>query len=221
MKIKKIEVLEERENTGCITVKDPENSHNFALSSGVYVKNSADGRGSSIDSVGGDAKGFTELDDIYYFSRKMYRALKYPLSRVTAGQEKREADIVFGGSQTSEITRDEIKWSKFLERQQNKFCEEFKHLFLLHLKFKGLYKEYNLNKQKINVYMNSPSNYKEQMSQSFLETRFNNYSILADRNEFSKYYLMKKYLKWSDDEIEENVKDIKKDKEMFPKEEGY
>lgn len=44
------------------------------------------------------------------------------------------------------------------------------------------------------------------MDQMFLETRFNNYQIMADRQEFSKYYLMKKYLKWSDDEIMDNVK---------------
>ena len=109
MKVTKIERLSIREDTACLTIKDPGNNHNFMLSTGIFVKNSADGRGSQVETVGGNAAGFTELDDLYYFSRKLYRALKYPLSRVSAGQEKREADIVFGGSSMEEITRDEIK----------------------------------------------------------------------------------------------------------------
>jgi len=214
MKIRKIEKLDHREDTGCLTIKDPGNNHNFGLSVGIFVKNSADGRGSQIESIGGDSKGFTELDDIYYFARKMYRALKYPLSRITAGQEKREADITFGGGSTGEITRDEVKWAKFLERQQRKFTKELLNLFLLHLDFVGLKKQYELSPKKIQIWMNYPSDYREQMSQNFLETRFNNYSTLADREEFSTYYLMRKYLKWTDEEILENVKMKKKDKEL-------
>lgn len=187
-----------------------------------YMPQSADGRGSQIESVGGNAAGFSELDDVYYFARKLYRALKYPLSRVSAGQEKREADIMFGGSNTGEISRDEIKWAKFLERQQRRICDDFTSMFLLHLDFRGLKKLYELDRTKIKVNLNKPSNYKEQMDQNFLETRFNNYSTLADRPEMSKYYLMKKYLKWSDDEIDANVKGMKKDKELgFQVEEAF
>jgi len=137
MKIKRIEKLKIREDTGCLTIKDPGHNHNFKLSTGVFVKNSADGRGSQIDTIGGNSTGFTELDDLYYFARKLYRALKYPLSRVSAGQEKRESEILFGGQRTEEITRDEIKWAKFLERQQNRMCDDLLDLFLLHLNFKG------------------------------------------------------------------------------------
>jgi hypothetical protein len=196
--------------TGALT-NEPEV---FSMLENYYLPQSADGRGSQIDSVGGNAAGFAELDDIYYFARKMYRALKYPASRVNAEEQKSQGDILFGGGSTGEISRDEIKWSKFLERQQKKFCREFENLFLLHLEFKGLKKQYDLDHKKIKIFMNPPSNYKEQMEQNFLETRFNNYSTLADRAEMSKYYLMKKYLNWSDDEIDANVAGQKKDKEL-------
>jgi hypothetical protein len=186
----------------------------FSMLENYYLPQSADGRGSQIDSVGGNAAGFAELDDVYYFARKMYRALKYPASRVTASQEKREGDILFGGSSTGEISRDEIKWSKFLEKQQSKFCRELEKLFLLHLDFKGLKKQYELDNKKIKIHMTPPSNYKEQMEQNFLETRFNNYSSLADREEMSKYYLMRRYLKWSHDEIQLNVDGKSKDLSM-------
>jgi hypothetical protein len=121
---------------------------------------------------------------------------------------------MFGGNSTQEISRDEIKWAKFLERQQNKFEYELTMLFLLHLEFKGLKREYELTEKKIKCILVPPSNYKEQMEQNFLESRYNNYQALADRPEISKYYLMTKFLKWSEEDIQENVDGLKKDQKL-------
>lgn len=183
-----------------------------------WLPQSADGRGSDVDTVGGNPAGFAELDDIYYFARKLYRALKYPMSRVTAQQEKREAEVLFGGTSVGEISRDEIKWSKFLERQQIQFCREFRDLFLLHLEFKGMKMEYELTKSKLNIVMQSPSHYREQMEQNFLAQRFDNYNSLAGNEEMSKYYLMGKYLKWDETEIKDNADGLKKDVKLGFKE---
>jgi hypothetical protein len=179
-----------------------------------FLPQSADGRGSDITSVGGDAKGFAELDDIYYFARKLYRALKYPQSRVTAQQEKQEGDVLFGGTSVGEISRDEIKWAKFLEKQQNRITDELLDLFMLHLQFKGLQKEYGITRKSLNLAMNPPNQYKYQMEQNFLQQHFDNYQTLANNEEFSKAYLMKKYLGWDDDEIKTNSEGIEKDIEL-------
>lgn len=176
-----------------------------------YLPQSAEGRGSSIDTIGGNTNMFSELDDVYYFQKKLYRSLKYPASRITAGQEGREGEIMYGQGQTSEISRDEIKWAKFLERQQKRVCGSLTDMFLLHLEFKGMKKPYELTNKKIAVIMNPPSKYKEQMEQMFNDSRFSNYQQLADRPEFSKYYLMKRYLKWDDEEIQANVDGKQKD----------
>ena len=186
-----------------------------------YLPQSADGRGSQIDTIGGNTSMFSELDDVYYFQKKLYRALKYPGSRVTATQEGREGDIMYGQGQTSEISRDEIKWAKFLERQQKKACKDFTDMFLLHLEFRGMKKPYELTSKKVRVIMNPPSQYKEQMEQMFNDSRFSNYQQLADRPEFSRYYLMKRYLKWDEDEIQANVDGKKKDIDLgLAEEEG-
>lgn len=186
-----------------------------------YLPQSADGRGSSIETVGGNTNMFSELDDVYYFQKKLYRALKYPASRVTASQENRDSEMLFGGQQTSEISRDEIKWAKFLERQQKRLCKSFTDMFLLHLEFRGMKKDYDLTDKKIRVSMNPPSKYKEQMEQMFNDSRFSNYQQLADRPEMSKYYLMKRYLKWDDEEIQANVEGKQKDVKLgLAEEEG-
>ncbi|NIU00536.1 MAG: hypothetical protein GWN01_06230 [Nitrosopumilaceae archaeon] len=64
--------------------------------------------------------------------------------------------------------------------------------------------------------MTSPNQYRDHMRQGLLETNFNNYNQLANNEEFSKYYLMKRYLKWTDDEIQANADGFKKDKELLP-----
>ena len=94
-------------------------------------------------------------------------------------------------------------------------------MFLLHLEFKGMKKQYEITSKKLEVTMNPPSRYDEQMEQQFNDSRFANYSQLADRPEMSKYYLMKRYLKWSEEEIQENVDGKKKDVDLgLAEEEG-
>ena len=186
----------------------------LAILENFYLPQSAEGRGSSIETIGGNTNMFSELDDIFYFQKKLYRALKYPASRVSATQENRSGDIMFGQGGVSEISRDEIKWAKFLERQQKRLCKDFLDMFILHLEFKGLKKQYEITSKKIEITMNPPSRYDEQMEQMFNDSRFANYSQLADRPEFSKYYLMKRYLRWDDEEIKANVEGKKKDVDL-------
>jgi len=192
-----------------------------------FMPVNSDGRGSSIETIGGNSAGFTELDDIYYFQKKLYRALKYPISRISARHEGRDSEVIFGGQTFGEISRDEIKWAKFLERQNNKFEKEMTDLFLLHLEFKGLKQQYGLNRTNIMVYLQTPNNYKTQIHQKTQETQFQNYQTLSMDENFSKYYLQKTFLEMSDKDIEENWKGFLKDKafkdKYLPKEEtdGY
>ena len=177
-----------------------------------FIPTSSDGRGSSVESIGGaHTAGFTELNDIHYFQRKLYRALKYPQSRVSAEQSQQESAIVFANSPAGQIARDEIKWAVFLERQQNRFCTEFLELFLLHLEFKGLKKEYDLNRNKLDLRMTPPSYFRDKQQQAMLESRFANYNALSHSPEMSKCYLMKKYLEWDDEEIEANAQGLQDD----------
>ena len=192
----------------------------FSILENFFLPQSADGRGSSVDSVGGNPSGFAELDDLYYFQRKMYKSLKYPQSRVSSLQERAESDILFNSGQMGEIARDEIKWAKFLERQQARFCNEFLNLFLIHLDLKGLKKQYEISEDNIRLVMTSPNQYRDHMRQGLMETNFNNYNQLANNEEFSKYYLMKRYLKWTDEEIDANAAGFKKDEELMPDDDG-
>ena len=89
-------------------------------------------------------------------------------------------------------------------------------MFLIHLDLKGLKKQYDIDEHKIRLTMTSPNQYRDHMKQGLLETSFNNYNQLANNEEFSKYYLMKHYLKMTEDQIEANKNGFEKDKEMIP-----
>ncbi len=216
-KIEKVEVLPFKEDTGCLTIKDPGKNHNFAVSAGVFIKNSADGRGSQIDTIGGQGtQAFMEMNDIHYFQRKLYRALKYPMSRVSKMHEKDEGGNLVGGGQMGELVQDELKWAKFLERQQNKFGNAFLDLFLLHLEFRGLKKQYELSRTQLDIKFTPPNNYKTDLDAMILQSKFDLYMNLANNPEFSKSYLMKWLLDFSDEDLTEMKKHHDKDKELFP-----
>lgn len=187
----------------------------MSMMDNYFLPQSSDGRGSSVSSIGGDPSGFSQLDDIYYFARKLYIALKYPMSRVIQGEERRPSDTLFMGGSGTDITIDEIRWAKFLDRNQQKFSQLFTDIFLLHLEFKGLKKEYDISHEKINITMVPPNDYKNKMEQIKLETQVSNYTSLSNNSEFSKTYLMKKFLKWTDEDIKANAEGLEKDKTLL------
>lgn len=108
-----------------------------------------------------------------------------------------------------------------MERQQNRIITDLKNIFLLHLEFKGLRKEYELNKSSFDIKMTPPNHYKNQLEQLILETKQNNYSNLSAEEAFPKTWLMNKYMDMDEDEI----KDLKKwhdfDDEVLPEDEGF
>lgn len=193
----------------------------MSMTENFFLPTSSTGRGSQVTTVGGNPSGFAELDDIYYFQKKLYKALKYPITRVQNTKENRSGDNLFGGSSNyGEIPRDEVKWSIFLESQQDKFCRMLLKSFLIHLGFKGFLKQYGLTENSLAISMNCPNSYREQIEQKGLETKFNNYNMLVNNEEFSKTYLMKKLLDMDEDDIKMNMEGFKQDKEMFKYKDG-
>ena len=88
------------------------------------------GRGTEITTLPG-GQNLGELDDVNYFRRKLYESLNVPVSRL-------EAETQFNVGRASEITRDEIKFSKFVTRLRAKFSELFLMLLEKQLMLKGI-----------------------------------------------------------------------------------
>ena len=90
------------------------------------------GKGTEIDTLPG-GQNLGEIDDIIYFQKKVYRALNVPVGRLDPEQQ---AGGLLGRS--SEITRDEFKFQKFIGRLRRKFSELFLNILKKQLMLKGV-----------------------------------------------------------------------------------
>ena len=88
------------------------------------------GRGTEITTLPGGTN-LGELEDVNYFRRKLYESLNVPVSRM-------EAETQFNVGRASEITRDEIKFSKFITRLRAKFSVLLLNLLEKQLMLKGV-----------------------------------------------------------------------------------
>jgi hypothetical protein len=91
------------------------------------------GRGTDITTLPGGAN-LGEIADIEYFRAKLYRSLNVPVSRLEASQG-------FNLGRASEISRDELKFTKFVGRLRKKFTELFNDLLRTQLIIKGVISE--------------------------------------------------------------------------------
>tara|TARA_R110000822_G_scaffold5031_5_gene21794 strand:+ start:14806 stop:16344 length:1539 start_codon:yes stop_codon:yes gene_type:complete len=88
------------------------------------------GKGTEISTLPG-GQNLGQIDDIVYFQRKLNRSLNVPISRL-------EPDAVYNMGRSAEISRDEIKFSKFIDRLRMKFSQVFTKLLQRQLILKGI-----------------------------------------------------------------------------------
>jgi len=88
------------------------------------------GRGTEITTLPG-GQNLGEIADIEYFQRKLYRSLNVPISRLESGSG-------FNLGRAAEISRDEVKFTKFVGRLRKKFCMLFHDLLKTQLVLKGV-----------------------------------------------------------------------------------
>ena len=88
------------------------------------------GKGTEIQTLPG-GQNLGEMEDVKYFERKLYKSLGIPISRLEQQQG-------FSLGRTTEITRDELKFSKFVFRLRNKFSTLFDEALRIQLSLKGI-----------------------------------------------------------------------------------
>jgi len=88
------------------------------------------GKGTEITTLPG-GQNLGELEDVKYFEKKLYKALNVPVSRLEPNQG-------FSLGRISEVTRDELKFAKFIDRMRNKFSDIFNQALRAQCIFKGI-----------------------------------------------------------------------------------
>ena len=88
------------------------------------------GKGTEITTLPG-GQNLSQIDDIVYFQRKLYKSLNVPISRL-------EPETVYNLGRSTEISRDEIKFAKFVDRLRTRFSQIFTKILQRQLILKGI-----------------------------------------------------------------------------------
>ena len=157
------------------------------------------GRGTEISTLPG-GQNLGDLEDIKYFQKKLYRALNVPESRL-------ESDSSFNVGRSAEITRDEVKFQKFISRLRKKFSDLFNDLLKTQLVLKGVVtlEEWDQISEHIQYDFIADNYFSELKEQEIMNERM---ALVAQMDPFAgKYfsleYMRRQILRQTDEEFNE------------------
>ena len=166
------------------------------------------GRGTEITTLPGGSN-LGEIDDIKYFQNKLYRSLNVPISRL-------EAENSFSIGRSDNITRDELKFTKFVQKLRKKFSVLFMDILKTQLVLKGVIavEEWDMMKEHIQFDFMQDGHFTELKNAEILQNRLDMLGQIESYvgTYFSKEYVRKNVLRMNDEEIED-IENQMKDEE--------
>ena len=167
------------------------------------------GKGTEITTLPG-GQNLGEMEDVKYFQKKLLNSLNVPASRLDTN-----SGSMMGLGRTTEVTRDEVKFSKFVNRLRNKFSQIFDHALKIQLVLKGVCttEEYEDFREQIYYDFIKDNNFTEMRDAELLRERVNTATMLDPF--IGKYYsaawVRKNVLQMTDEEIEQMEKEIEEE----------
>lgn len=175
-------------------------------------------RTTEVDTLaGGSAQGLSDDTNMLYFQRKLYKALKVPLTRLEP-----EAQATFG--RASEITRDELKFGKFIKRIRTRFSWLFNIILEKQLILKGILTPEEFESIRNDIrYEFARDNYYDELKQSeILRERMTTLRDIEDHigKYYSREWVIRNILQLSEEEFNDMQEQMEKEKAEMPDEEG-
>ena len=163
------------------------------------------GRGTEITTLpGGENLG--QIDDILYFQKKLYKSLNVPVNRL-----EQEANFTLGRS--TEISRDEVKFKKFIDRLRKRFSDLFRQTLRTQLLLKGIITKQDWDEWKESIQFNYiEDNYFSELKEAEIwKERFDMLQSVEDyiRKYISHEWATKNILKLDDEARKEMDDQIK------------
>jgi hypothetical protein len=162
------------------------------------------GKGTEITTLpGGENLG--QIDDIIYFQKRLYRALNVPVNRL-------EQESQFSLGRSTEISRDEVKFQKFIDRLRRRFSQMFLHILRKQLLLKGIITEQDWEEWKDDIFIDfiKDNYFTELKDMEILRERIGLMNEVTQYvgEYFSKDWVMRNVLQFTDDDIKDMQKDI-------------
>ena len=165
------------------------------------------GRGTDITTLPG-GQNLGEMNDVEYFQKKLYRSLNVPVSRL-------EAQDGFSLGRASEISRDELKFTKFVQRLRKRFTELFNDILKTQLILKNIIaqEDWYVVSQSIQYDYLQDGHFAELKDTELLRNRLDLAATMRDYvgKYYSVEYIRKHILKQNEKDIDDMDKQIKKE----------
>jgi hypothetical protein len=173
-------------------------------------------RTTEVDTLaGGSAQGLSDDTNMLYFQRKLYKALKVPLTRLEP-----ETQATFG--RASEITRDELKFGKFIKRIRTRFSWIFNIVLEKQLILKGILTPEEFDQIRNDIrYEFARDNYYDELKQSeILRERMSTLRDIEDQigKYYSREWVIRNILQLSEEDFADMQEQIEKEKAEAPDE---
>lgn len=173
------------------------------------------GRGTEITTLPG-GQNLGEMDDVLYFQKNLYKSLNVPISRL-------EPETGFSLGRASEISRDEIKFSKFIRRLRNRFSILFDEILERQLILKNIMTvdEWKSIKNKIRYNFQEDNHFEELKHAEILRERIQTMRDLEEYvgRYYSQEWVRKNILMQSDDDIQKANEQIEAEEKQASDEE--
>ena len=174
------------------------------------------GRGTEISSLPG-GQNLGELDDVIYFQKRMYRSLNVPINRL-------EQESQFSLGRSTEISRDELKFQKFIDRLRRRFAHLFYDILRKQLILKGIITQEDWDTMKNDIVVDyvRDNHFTELRDAELLREKLQTMDAISNYvgEYFSKEWIQKNVLQFNDEEIEQINKQINgEQEEQEPEEE--
>ena len=174
-----------------------------------YLPRREGGRGTEITTLGG-GENLGQIDDVVFFQRKLYRSLNVPISRL-------EQDTGFALGRATEVSRDEVKFQKFVDKIRKRFSQIFIEALKVQLILKGVIepKDWPNIEESINVDFIEDNYFAELKEFEILRERLEMLQLVEEQigQYYSREWVRRNILHQSDEDIHSIDDQIKKEKE--------
>jgi hypothetical protein len=162
-----------------------------------FFPQTAEGRGSKVETLPGGTN-LGEIDDLKFFTNKLFRGLRIPSSYLPTGADDSNSQYNDGRVGTAYIQ--ELRFNKYCERLQNLIVDEFNTEFKRYLLEKGI----NIDTSMFDLQLQQPMNFASYRQAELDNQRIGTFTQLSAVPEISKRYALSRFLGLSAEEMAEN-----------------
>lgn len=188
-----------------------DNRKHLSMMEDFWMPRREGGKGTEITTLSG-GQNLGQIDDINYFQNKLYQCLNVPVSRM-------KPDQGFSLGRSNEITRDEVKFNKFIERLRRRFSVLFSEALRVQLVAKNIIRpdEWEEISQDIRFDFQEDNHFAELKETEILNTRLESLNRIQQYvgTYYSMNYVKRFVLKQTDEEIEQIEKEIKEETDLM------